>query len=63
MSITIKDSADVSVTLTKREIRVIFKALDDAYSEIEAAVADGDVKEEIQDQMDDALRILKGLNL
>ena len=63
MSITIKDSADVAITLTKREIRVIFKALDDAYSEIEAAVADGDVKEEIQDQMEDALRILKGLNL
>jgi len=58
MSITITDH-EPQVTLTKRELRMIFNALDGAYSEIEAAVADGDVKEEVQTEMEEALKIIQ----
>jgi len=50
-----------TIELSRRDLRLIFNAVDSAYPEIEAAVGDGDVKEEVLAELDDALVILNRL--
>lgn len=60
MSITIRDS-EPTVQISVRELRRVIKAIDVAYSEIEAAVADGDVKEEVGEDLLSAMHYLQQL--
>lgn len=58
MSIQIRDS-DPTVQISIRELRRVVRAIDNAYSELEAAIADGDVKEEVGDDLLEAQRYLE----
>lgn len=60
MSITIRDS-EPTVQISVRELRRVVRAIDNAYSEIEAAVADGDVKEEVGEDLLSAMHYLQQL--
>ena len=54
MSITVTDT-EPHVLIKLSDLRRVFNAMDVAYSELEAAVADGDVKEEVTDDLNAAL--------
>lgn len=58
MSIVIKDH-EPEVTLKVRELRQIHEAMDTSRAELEAAVADGDVKEEVLDAVLEALAVVR----
>lgn len=50
---------DPVVTIKVRDINFIFRAVDTAHSELEAAVADGDVKEEVTEDLLEAMAMIR----